>query len=140
MYKTKAYAYIIRSSNQGTKFLVFTQQGHPEAGVQIPGGTIDEGESPQSALIREIEEESGLANLTDFEEIGTIEYFHPQKKELHFRHFFVVKAPRNVPESWSHTVTSGINDSGLVFNYFWIKASETSTLAGEQGIFAHRIE
>ena len=36
---------------------------HPHAGIQLPAGTMEEGESPTAAAMREATEETGLDNL-----------------------------------------------------------------------------
>lgn len=55
----KAIAYI----TQGDRLLVFRQPQYPEAGIQVPGGTIEDGESADEAALREAREETGLAEL-----------------------------------------------------------------------------
>ena len=44
----RAYAYITK----GRRLLLFTQPGAPEAGVQVPAGTIEAGEIPDDAVMR----------------------------------------------------------------------------------------
>jgi ADP-ribose pyrophosphatase YjhB (NUDIX family) len=55
----KVYAYITRAE----QLLVFKQVDFPEAGIQIPGGTIESGELPEDAVLREAVEETGLERL-----------------------------------------------------------------------------
>jgi 8-oxo-dGTP pyrophosphatase MutT (NUDIX family) len=54
--KRKALAYI----TWGNSLLVFRHPHVPAAGIQVPGGTIEEGESPEEAVLREAIEETGL--------------------------------------------------------------------------------
>jgi 8-oxo-dGTP pyrophosphatase MutT (NUDIX family) len=56
----KVYAYITSPEGQ---LLVFEHVDFPEAGVQVPGGTVEVGESVDAAVIREAEEETGLSDL-----------------------------------------------------------------------------
>jgi 8-oxo-dGTP diphosphatase len=55
----KVAAYITCSHH----LLVFIQPDYLEAGVRIPAGTLAEGESPEVAVLREAQEETGLSNL-----------------------------------------------------------------------------
>lgn len=129
--KEKVLAYII----QNKKLLVFTHRDYPDAGIQVPAGTIDPGESPEDAVFREILEESGLKNLSIKEDLGIFEYFHEYKKEWHRRHVFLLHSTETLPEYWSHTVSSGSDDRGLVFNYYWLELEKMHTLAADQGTY-----
>ena len=53
----KVTAFVVRERNGGKELLVFR---HPTAGVQIPAGTVEEGEDIETAVIRETYEETGL--------------------------------------------------------------------------------
>ena len=53
----KITAFIIRERNGIRELLVFK---HPTAGVQIPAGTVEENEDLQTAVRREVYEETGL--------------------------------------------------------------------------------
>ena len=53
----KVTAFIIREKDGVKELLVFK---HPTAGVQIPAGTVEEGEDIETAVKREVYEETGL--------------------------------------------------------------------------------
>jgi 8-oxo-dGTP pyrophosphatase MutT (NUDIX family) len=44
------------------EFLVF-RHDNPAAGIQVPAGTVEPGESPREAVLREVAEEAGLTGL-----------------------------------------------------------------------------
>ncbi len=57
----KVTAYITRTGSDGLpQLLVFR---HPEAGVQLPAGTGEDGETSESSVLREAWEETGLSCL-----------------------------------------------------------------------------
>jgi 8-oxo-dGTP pyrophosphatase MutT (NUDIX family) len=56
----KAFAYITHQK----RLLVFRHADAPEAGVQVPAGTIKALERPEQAVLREAVEETGLTDLT----------------------------------------------------------------------------
>lgn len=56
----KVTCFITQHVKHDTKLLLFV---HPNAGVQIPAGTVNSGEEPERAAWREATEESGLTAL-----------------------------------------------------------------------------
>jgi 8-oxo-dGTP pyrophosphatase MutT (NUDIX family) len=78
----KVRAYIFQPTSSGLKLLVFSQPSSPEAGVQVPGGTVDAGESPFKAIKREVLEESGLDFSDEWKFIKSEIIIHPVKLEM----------------------------------------------------------
>jgi len=56
----KVTAFITRPSPHGSELLLFQ---HPNAGIQIPAGTVEANETPVDAASREAAEETGLTDL-----------------------------------------------------------------------------
>ena len=63
----KVTAFITRPGSSGLDLLLFQ---HPSAGVQLPAGTVEEGETAEEAVLREAAEETGLAKLRLLSTIG----------------------------------------------------------------------
>lgn len=132
--KRKVLAYIIRIGMEGGReLLTFTHEGMPEAGIQVPGGTVEERESLLEALQREIEEESGLKDLALARHFGTHEYITQDRSQLHTRYLFEVKFIEEPPDKWTHVVKSNGDDNNLIFNFSWIPLEEAETLIGDLG-------
>jgi len=55
----KVYAYITCED----QLLIFNHTRFPEAGIQVPGGTVEENETAPEAVLREAREETGLDDL-----------------------------------------------------------------------------
>ena len=66
----KVTAFIIRERNGVKELLVFK---HPTAGVQIPAGTLEEGEDIETAVKREAYEETGLQSVEIENYLGCFE-------------------------------------------------------------------
>lgn len=119
----KAYAYVVRERAGRTELLVF-RHPDPEAGVQVPKGTIRPHEAPAEALLRELAEESGI----ELEQLGLVRMLRADRwrympeagpPEWHIRYFFAVEIDDLRPR-WQHVVTGEGLDQGMVFEFFWV--------------------
>lgn len=131
--KHKVLAYLLRWRLGRRQVLVFEHRDYPDAGLQVPAGTVEPGEAIEAALWREIREECGLEperlgaarRLT-----GAYEAEWDQQ-----RHVFAIEAGDALPDRWTHTVGGRGEDKGMVFNYYWLDVTPSLRLAGGQEEF-----
>ncbi len=126
--RLKVYAYITLPD----RLLVFRHTAFPEAGIQVPGGTVETGEPLEVAVLREAHEETGLHDLRIMEYLGEQELdVRPWgKNELHLRHYYHLEpGPAAfqdgiVPERWTHyemTPSDGVEP--IEFEFYWVRRS-----------------
>ena len=128
----KAFAYITRRD----QLLVFRHVDVPDAGIQVPAGTVREGEPPAVAVIREAWEETGLDTFMAIRFLGESQFDARPfgKDELHRRHFFHLPLKGLAAERWRNDEQHP--DGGrepIAFELFWLTRSE----AGERLGFGH---
>jgi len=75
----KVTAFITREHEGRTELLLFR---HPYAGIQLPAGTVEEGEPHAEAALREAWEESGLKALQLQQYIGMQDTVLPENRAL----------------------------------------------------------
>ncbi len=135
MITRKVYAYITHAG----RLLVFRHVDYPEAGIQVPGGTVETGESFEAALRREVREETGLGD--ELELVGLVgeqtrdmsDFGMDETQRQRFYHLECVVTP---PERWLHTEEHASDGSGpLVFEFYWEDLDDVPELAGVQGAF-----
>lgn len=96
----KVIGYVVRNGH----LLVFSHDDVPleVVGVQVPAGTIEPGERPEDAVVREVLEETGVrAHVV--RALGVERYdVWPAKPEVHERHFFQLAPVRaDDADRWS---------------------------------------
>jgi len=134
----KVLAYVTRPKETGLEVLVFEHVHFPEAGIQVPAGTLQENESLETGALREIEEEVGLKFTITKKYLGEFEYDRQDRDELHLRNVFEIEAPPSTKDSWIHTVKSHDEDNQLQFKCYWLPLEAAQkTLAAEQGNYLH---
>ncbi len=134
----KVLAYVTR----GDELLVFRHRDFPEAGIQVPAGTVEEGESPNDAVLREVYEESGLDQVRIVRLLGS--YLHdaaPYRDETHRRHVYHLETTGPVASAWLHHESSPSDGSPpYAFSFCWMKLDDPElNLAGGQGHLLSRL-
>lgn len=121
--KRKAFAYITHAHH----LLVFSHPAAPEAGIQVPAGTVEPGERPEAAVLREACEETGLSDLELSGFLGEqirpmVDYGIP---EDHHRYFFHLLHPSGPKTSWRHAEMHPSEGTAgpIVFEFFWVDLS-----------------
>src|SRR5688572_3237280 len=92
----KVFAYITNRN----RLLVFRHTDFPEAGIQVPAGTVLPNEDLEVAVLREAQEETGLPDLAIKTYLGeqTRNMEDVGKEETHHRHFYHLLCGGDPPE------------------------------------------
>lgn len=128
----KALCYVVRDG----RLLVFRHRDHPAAGMQVPAGTLHQGEEPETGAIRETEEETGYRGYRIVAKLGVYDhefrntFAGVERHELHERHVFQLEAPPGLPDAWSHLAEEGNGD--FWFEFSWMPLSPQLVLASDQ--------
>jgi len=111
--------------------------------MQVPGGTIRDGEAPAAAASREIAEETGLGGATLGALRGEAAYRWrlPDRHRLDRRFFFHATIAGAAPESWRHFEMEAENGSApIAFDFSWWDLGEgMPTLTHGQGDLLPRL-
>jgi 8-oxo-dGTP pyrophosphatase MutT (NUDIX family) len=118
--RNKVYAYVTNRD----RLLVFTHADEPEAGIQVPGGTVEPGEDPDLAVVREAFEETGLADLRVAGLLGevTVDMTVHGRAELARRRFYHLICPGVPAEEWRHWERHPSEGElrEIAFDFFWV--------------------
>ncbi|MEX1158029.1 MAG: NUDIX domain-containing protein, partial [Thermomicrobiales bacterium] len=146
--KLKVMAYI----THGSRLLVFREPDFPDAGIQVPGGSVAAGERLEVAVMREAFEETGLKGLSLGTYLGDVKHdlsaLHAENRsdfsplgrpEIHHRHYYHLMVAGDVPESWQHTErdpSEGVHES-ILFEFTWVQLPDC--VPGLMGLRDERI-
>jgi 8-oxo-dGTP pyrophosphatase MutT (NUDIX family) len=100
---------VILSCIAGPRILLFR---HPLAGVQLVKGTIESGETPAEAALRELSEEAGIDDASVVSDLGCWNAGHLEQVWS----FQLCHTPAPLPEQWTHQT---LDDHGHAFSFFW---------------------
>ncbi len=116
--RSRVFLCITRRSN----ILVLDHVDQNNVPLQIPGGTIEVGEQPHIAAIREAQEETGLCGFEEARPLGRETVLvGPAASELVDGWFFHLRYDRDTPDRWIHAeddASSG--ESDIRFELRWI--------------------
>lgn len=132
--KRKVLAYITKGNGQNRQLLVFDHKVEKEAGLQVPGGTIEDDELIIDALYREIYEETGIER-DELQLVGKLEktnYFPPNKDVVYERTIFHLQYIGKGEDEWEHRVEGEGEDQGLVFCFKFMPLQDLPELASHQ--------
>lgn len=132
----KAYGYVTRMREGEIQVLVFR---HPnaEAGIQIPKGTVKPNEDTYNAVVREIEEETGLRNFK-VDNLMAEDFWEYDDGTIHNRFFYKITVATDLDE-WDYHPTGGGDEEGLIFHYFWITSINDVELVRGHGDYLNLI-
>jgi 8-oxo-dGTP diphosphatase len=111
-WREKVLVYVTR----GNDLLVLQHTAdYPDAGIQVPAGGVDPGESPGTAATRELFEETGLRTPASPVYLQSCWWPNPDAPSR-IRHYYWVEVPAATPMAWSHVVSAGEGDKGMTFH------------------------
>jgi 8-oxo-dGTP diphosphatase len=115
----KGFAYI----TSGRRLLLFTHPESPEAGIQVPAGSMNPGEKPRDGALREACEETGLTSLRAGRFLGRqiLDARPYGREEYNDRWFFHILCDGEVPDTWTHGEADASDGTpGFIpFAFFW---------------------
>lgn len=140
--RLKVLTYITRGSN----LLVFTHPEAPEAGIQVPGGSVEPHENVEDAALREAIEETGLAALRLSTYLGDMRRNMSDfgLDEIHHRYFFHIWCDEDPPSAWRYGEYTPFNEpdpsAPIPFDFFWVNLMEgVPSLIANQAAFIPKL-
>jgi 8-oxo-dGTP diphosphatase len=122
---------------------LLTLSGHPDGGLQVVKGGREAHEKLVRVAKRELREEAGLVVSSEPLFLGTQLYQlpppHRKAGEFEQRHYYWFSVSDEVDDEWTHQVTAGEDDQGLVFEHRFVELGEL-TLDWDLGYFLPQLQ
>lgn len=126
----KVVACLLRTRDEEPDLLVFV---HPVNGAtQIPKGTLEDRESAELAVVRELEEETGIPGATIEAKVAELVHTAPRGPagrgplEEQFWHVFSLRTEIETPDAWDHEASGSPEEEGLIFACRWLPLPEAA--------------
>ncbi|MFC7064496.1 NUDIX hydrolase [Brucella rhizosphaerae] len=129
----KAIDKVLIYATWNSNLLVFCEPENPDVPLQVPGGTVDEGETMQAAAYREFHEETGILRAIGMNYLETVkyEYIVPTQTETHIRHSFHLPLNGRFPNQWHHYEMFPCDgNKPILFELFWLPLEEARARIG----------
>jgi 8-oxo-dGTP pyrophosphatase MutT (NUDIX family) len=136
--RRRVACYVTRTSETGEELLVFEHADDDPAdpsGVQIPAGGMLPFEGIVEAAVREVNEETGLDDLTFVEQLGGVELGLSEPGGPSMTTYVHLTAPSDGHATWEHTVGGDGEDAGMSFLCRWEPLPLAIQLAGGQDVY-----
>ena len=136
--KKKVMVYVVKNGS----LLVFRHVdfSYEEVGIQVPAGSIKEGEEAEAAALRELQEETGYSGFKILSFLGTAKYDRsPEIPEVHERYFFLAEPIEELPERWPSQEDHDGKGPPTHFECFWIPVARGHVLQAGQGALLGKI-
>ena len=114
----KVFAYI----THGNRLLIFDHVDFPDDLPQVPAGTRAQGEDPESAVLREAYEETGLEGLRLASFLGEVDFRYADAAPVARRRFYHLRCRETPLERWRHAEEHPSDGSPgpIWFEHYWV--------------------
>jgi ADP-ribose pyrophosphatase len=114
----KVLAFCIRKKMNKHEILVLSKVNGK--GIEVPGGSVEENESFENAVKRELFEETGINSIRNMSKVLTVPFYADWRKEWQERNIFKLELENTSKDEWEHIISDGKEDKGKKARIFWL--------------------
>ena len=134
----RVFTYITRDH----ELLIFDHVDQRYLAPQIPGGTVEPGEQPEQAALREATEETGLTDLNVVSFLGDFvqDLTAMGRDETIHAWFYHLETHATTPQRWRHFEShSSENAEPIEFELYWVPLTAAPQLGGLDNTMISRL-